>query len=60
MLSLKWTWTPAQPNTFLKLLLRDHHLNVPVAVVAVGWMVVVVVLGLVNAVSIVAIGLKSI
>ena len=35
----------------------DHHVNVPVVT---GWVVVVVVLGLVNAVPIVANGLKSV
>ena len=36
----------------------NHHVNVP-AIVA-GWVVVVVVLGLVNDGSIIAIGLKSV
>ena len=39
----------------------DHHINVPFAVIAVvGFMVVVKVLGLVKAMSIAVIGLKSV
>ena len=38
----------------------DHHVNAPVVDVIIGWMVVVVVLGLVDAVSIVVDGLKSV
>ena len=42
--------------------LWDHHVNVPLVIVAViaDWVIVVVVWGLVNAVSIVGIGLKYI
>ena len=48
------------PKAFAKpLAVLDHHGNV-LLVVTVGWMVVTVVLGLVNAVCIVAVGLVSV
>ena len=38
----------------------DHQVNAPVVVLAIGWIVVMVVLGLINAVSIVDVGLESV
>ena len=54
---------PSLPTNILKAFAKpfgvcDHHVNVPV-VVANGWIVVVIVMSLVNAVCII-VGLKSV
>ena len=63
---LNWTWTPHLATNILKTLtkpfgVQDHYVDVPVGVaIVIGLMVVMMVLGLVNTMSIVAVGLKSV